>query len=91
MRKTLHLRLDNTTVRFTPEGSIVVVDAIRALSDTQRPERVWATLKRRHPQLGALCREYAFADKDVVSVADSDQWPVIQEKLLDHLLDREFQ
>jgi hypothetical protein len=85
MKQALQFRLDDTNVRFTPDGSVAVVDAIGALGDTRCPKQVWEAMKRHHPRLNTLCSEYAFAGKEVLSVADRDQWRVIQEKLLDYL------
>lgn len=87
MKQALQFQLDDANVRFTPDGSVAVVDAIGAFGNTRCPEKVWAALKRRYPQLEVLCSDYTFAGEEVLSVADGDQWLVIQEKLLDHLID----
>jgi hypothetical protein len=39
------MKLDGDRVRFTPDGKVAVVDAIRALSAVERAERIWDSLK----------------------------------------------
>jgi hypothetical protein len=88
MKPVVTLQLDEDTVRFTPDGSIAVVDAIGALSKSPRPGRIWNTLRRDHPEIVTLCTDFNFSGQ-AAYVADSEGWEVIQALLLDHLLENE--
>jgi hypothetical protein len=87
MKPVVTLQLDEDTVRFTPDGSIAVVDAIGVLSQSPRPERIWNALRRDHPETTSLCTDFKFSGDQAASVADSEGWEVIQALLLDHLLE----
>jgi hypothetical protein len=77
--------LDSCPVRFTPDGKVAVMDAIRAVSLTPFPGKVWGRLKRAHPQLPQECEEYRFDGGKPILVADSETWQRIWNVLSDHL------
>lgn len=87
MHECVTLRLEDDTVRFTPDGRIAVVDAIGALSEAECPDCIWEDLKDKHPSIMAVCGDYTFPQEETVPVADSDGWRIIQTMLLDHLID----
>lgn len=86
MAKTYLVDLGGTDIRFTPEGKVSVVDAIQALCAAQRPERVWRDLVQAHPEIGALCETYRFANADPAEVVDAPGWSVIEDLLPAHVL-----
>ena len=88
MHECVTLRLEDDTVRFTPDGRIAVVDAIGALSEAECPDCIWKDLIDKHPTVMALCGDYTFPQEETVPVAGSDAWEIIQTALLDHLIDK---
>lgn len=87
MSEYISLRLDEDRVRFTPDGKIVVVDAIGALLEERRPESVWKQLKANRPSLHGLFEEHDFGASTRHQVTDSQGWEVIESELFDYLVD----
>lgn len=89
MEDHVTLQMDDDHIRFTPNGSIAVVDAIAALSEANCPVCLWEDLKQRNPHLDDMCQDYAFPGEDSVAVADNESWIIIQTLLLEHIIDSE--
>jgi hypothetical protein len=85
MEENIIIDLDNVAVRFTPEGKISVIDAIKAVGGSERPWSVWKSLKRKHPEILDHCEGYAFQRQAPVPVADSEGWDKICAVLLEYL------
>jgi hypothetical protein len=85
--KHFTMKLDGDSVRFTPDGKIAVVDAIKALSDQDGAERIWESLKKERPEFKDLCQRYNFQEKKLDFVVDSEGWGKIEDALLDYILD----
>ena len=81
------MRLDGDSVRFTPDGKIAVVDAIKALSARNCAEGIWESLKAERPEFKGLCEGYHFQAGKVDSVVDGEGWEKIEDALLDYILD----
>ncbi|MBW1990368.1 MAG: hypothetical protein JRI97_12605 [Deltaproteobacteria bacterium] len=81
------LTLDNQAVRFTPDGKIAVLDAIRAVAQSDNAERMLENLKTKYPEIMALCEGCHFQGEGANLVADSSGWEMISMLLLDHLMD----
>lgn len=77
--------LDNCPVRFTPEGKVALLDAIKAVSRTPFPGKIWGRLRQAHPQLSEECEEYHFDDGKPILVADSQTWQRVWDLLADYL------
>ena len=88
MPRQLTLKLDNDHIRFTPDGKVAVVDAIKALSDLGDPETVWESLKAESPDIKEVYQDYDFAERKSEAVVDSEGWNKIEAALLDYILDR---
>jgi hypothetical protein len=86
--KHYSMELDGDRVRFTPDGKIAVVDAIKALSATKSGEHIWKSLKQERPEFKALCQDYHFREDRPDSVVDGHGWEKIEDALLDYILDR---
>jgi hypothetical protein len=86
--KHYSMELDGDRVRFTPDGKIAVVDAIKALSSTQGAERIWKSLKKERPEFKALCQDYNFRADRTDAVVDGHGWEKIEDALLDYILDQ---
>jgi len=85
MEKDVIMDLDNGAVRFTAEGKISVIDAIRAVGVSEHPWNVWEGLKTEHPEVLDHCEDYSFQVQDSVPVVDSEGWEKICAVLLEYL------
>ncbi len=87
MDRKLTFTLDRDPVNFTPDGKVSVLDAIRALGDTERPGVLWEELKTEHPDIASLCEEFSFQEDSPEPVVDSDGWEKIQVLLFEYVLE----
>ena len=85
--KHFMMQLDGDRVRFTPDGKVAVIDAIKALSAREGAERIWESLKEERPEFKALCQSYHFQEDKIDSVVDGEGWEKIEDALLDYILD----
>jgi hypothetical protein len=81
------MKLDGGRVRFTPDGKVAVVDAIKALSAVEGAERIWQSLKKERPEFKDLCERYNFQEDKIDSVVDGTSWGKIEAALLDYIVD----
>ena len=77
MEDTLVVHLDNQPIRFTPDGKISIVDAIKAVSKSDRPQSIWEDLKAKYPEILPHCEDYSFPRDGVTEVVDSEGWEII--------------
>ncbi len=90
MEKSLTLTLADDEVRFTVDGRMVVVDAIKAVSASENPDAIWQSFKQKHPEVSELCQDLRFGSEssyELFAVVDGDGWEYIQPLLFDHMLD----
>ena len=85
MQQTLTITLDNDSVRFTPDGKVSVVDAIKVVTGSDNPGAIWENLKTEHPDLLTYCQEHSFQSEGAVPIVGSDGWERIWMVLLDYL------
>lgn len=85
--KHFMVKLDGDRLRFTPDGKVAVVDAIKALSAKDGAERIWRSLKEERPEFKKLCQQYNFQEDKADFVVDGEGWEKIEDALLDYLLD----
>jgi hypothetical protein len=85
--KHFTMNIDGDRVRFTPDGKIAIVDAIKALGAREGAGHVWESLKREHPEFEDICEGYIFQDNKRDWVVDGAGWEEIENALLDHILD----
>ena len=81
------MKLDGDRVRFTPDGKVAVVDAIKALIAVEGAERIWQSLKKERPEFKDLCERYNFQEDKIDSVVDGESWGKIEDALLDYIVD----
>ena len=81
------LNLDNNPIRFTPDGKVSVIDAIQAVSNSNRARPIWESLKREHPDILLHCEDYSFQREAPTPVVTSDGWERVFILLPDHLLE----
>jgi hypothetical protein len=77
--------LDDTAVRFTPDGRISVLDAIKALTLSDSPEVIWEALKRDHPEIVRHSHSYSFQKAGSLPVLDSQGWDLMWTLLIDYV------
>lgn len=87
MAQPLILNLGSDPLRFTPDGKVSVVDAIRAVSNSDSPYSIWENLKAEHPEILLYCVDYSFQGKGPVPVIDSKGWERVWMLLPDYLSD----
>jgi len=79
--------LNNEPVRFTPDGRVSVVDAIRVVTNSNSPDAIWDSLKTEHPEVLMHCENYSFQTEGPIPVVNSEGWGTIWMLLPDYLLD----
>jgi len=85
MEQPLILNLESVPLRFTPDGKVSVVDAIRAVSNSKRPYSLWEKLKAEHPEILIYCEDYSFQEEGPIPVIDSKGWERVWMLLPDYL------
>jgi len=85
MEKDVVMDLDNVAVRFTAEGKISVIDAIRAVGGSEHPWTVWENLTTEHPEVLDHCEDYSFQIQGSVPVVNSEGLQKILMVLLEYL------
>jgi len=83
------MQIDNMPVRFTPDGKVAVIDAIKAVANTDRPHSIWETLQRNHPEILSFCEDYPFQENDHSPVVNSMGWDVIMPLLFYYVANEE--
>jgi hypothetical protein len=89
MTRQFTLKLDNDQIRFTPDGKVAVVDAIKALSFLGDPETVWESVKAESPEINEVYQNYDFAESKSEAVVDGEGWEKIEAALLGYMLDHD--
>jgi len=90
MEHQFTLKLDNDPIRFTPDGKVAVVDAIKALSALDEPETVWESFRAECPEINGLYQDYDFHENKPEAVVDLNGWDKIETALLDYMLDHDY-
>jgi hypothetical protein len=88
MPREFVLSMEENFIRFTPSGEIAVIDAIKALSESDTAEEIWQTLKKENPQILSHCRQFHFSKNKSALVVDNQGWGQIESLLFDYILDR---
>jgi hypothetical protein len=87
MENDVIVDLDNVAVRFTPDGKISVIDAIRAVGGFEHAWAVWEKVKTEHPEVLEHCEHYSFHRQGPVPVVNSEGWDTISSVLFGYLPD----
>jgi hypothetical protein len=85
--ESIQLELDQHPIRFTPDGKIAVMDAIKAMSEVSNSKRIWNKLAQSHPEILSLCDTYHFTSAGPTPVADWEGWETIQGHLFDYIVE----
>ena len=78
------LTLDDDPIRMTPDGKVAVTDAIRAVSKSSAPEKLWKAIIQDHPEILDHCDQHYFDDESRL-VIDTAGWEQIWHLLPDYL------
>ena len=87
MGQAMVFTLNNQSVRFTPDGKVSVVDAIRIVTNSNSPDAIWDTIKAEHPEVLMHCEDYSFQIEEPIPVVNSEGWETIWMLLPNYLLD----
>jgi hypothetical protein len=87
MERLLTVSLDEEDVRFTSDGRMSVLDAIRALTLSKNPERIWKDLKDKHPKLLDHCEDRKDPHEGLLTVVDGEGWDMMWTLLIAYILD----
>jgi len=91
MEEPFTLHLDDIPVRFTPEGKVFIIDAIKATMQSTQAHAIWEAFKSDHPEVLAYYEDYPFQGKAPIPVADSTGWEMIMTLLFSDLADDTLQ
>ena len=86
MGSLFNLEMDEEIVRFTPDGRISIVDAIKTLSGEDNAVALWDSITAKKPEILEHCDSYPSEDEEDLFVADTAAWDEIVMLLADHLL-----
>ncbi len=89
MDTLFNLKMDNEIVRFTPDGRISIVDAIRTLSGQDDSVALLDSIAATKPEILKHCEAYPSDQEEDLFVADTTAWDEIVMLLADHLLSGE--
>jgi hypothetical protein len=89
MQEPVTMHLDNMPMRFTPDGRVAVIDAIKAVTNANRPRVIWETLRRNHPEVLSFCEDYPFQENDPIEVVNSSGWELIMPLLFYYVANEE--
>ena len=87
MGQAMVFTLNNKSVRFTPDGKVSVVDAIRIVTNSNSPGAIWDTIKAEHPEVLMHCEGYSFQTEGPIAVVNSEGWETIWMLLPNYLLE----
>jgi hypothetical protein len=77
MEETLIVNFDNQPIRFTPDGKVSVVDAIKMVTGSDNPWSILENLKAEHPDLLTHCQEHVSQSEGAVPVVAGEGWEKI--------------
>jgi hypothetical protein len=86
MERMLTVNMEDGAVRFTPDGRMSVLDAIRALTLSERPEKIWKDLKKEHPELLDHCEDHHDLHEGLLTVVDGEGWEIMWGLLIAYVI-----
>lgn len=87
MENAVVINLEEEPVRFTPDGRVSVLDAIRAVSLVDDSHVIWEKLKNEHPEILRHCENHSVGNNGLITVVNSRGWEMIWLLLPEYLLD----
>ncbi|RPI79549.1 MAG: hypothetical protein EHM45_02510 [Desulfobacteraceae bacterium] len=74
MEQTTTIHFDDEPVRFTPDGKVAVLDAIRMLYCVEESQTIWERMKTEYPDILNHCEDYSFNSEGAAAVIDKEGW-----------------
>ena len=90
VEQNLVVHFDDDPVRFTPDGKVSVLDAIKALTQLDCPNLLWESLKKNHPEILIHCGSHSFQKGQSLPVVDVAGWDMLWTVLIDYLVTSYF-
>ena len=81
MNQDLSLDIGDEPVKFTSEGKVSVVDAIRAVTGSEQANSIWNQMQEEHEDILDHCEQHDFQEDDTTVVIDSEGWERLWELL----------
>lgn len=79
MEKLIIIEMNDEDIRFTPDGRVSVIDAIKVVAGSTHARKIWEKLKLEHPDVLLHCENLP-RNKDKrgdVCFVDSEGWEKI--------------
>ena len=77
MEEALKIMMGDDPVRFTEDGKVSVVDAIKAITGSERPNEIWGKLKKDNPDLLDYCEFHSDVENDDIAFINHEGWEKI--------------
>ena len=79
------VEMDDEQIRFTPDGRVYVLDAIKAVSGSDSERHIWKSMKQDHPDILNHCERHSPREGDGYLVVDTEGWDKIWMLLPEYL------
>jgi len=79
------VQMDGDQIRFTQDGHVYLLDAIKAVSGSDSERDIWRRLKLDHPEIIRLCERHTPEGGDGDLVVDPEGWDKIWMLLSEYL------
>ena len=89
MNQDVSFDIGDKSVKFTSEGKVSVVDAIRAVTGSGRAGHIWDQVRGEHTELLEHCEKHDFHDNGPTLVIDSEGWERLWELLPYYIFEKE--
>lgn len=90
MQENIILEEGNDPIRFTPDGKVAVMDAVKALGDSDHWPVLWDKVVSENPNILQYCEKYSFENEPNQLVVDSEGWERIILLLFDSMSDSDL-
>jgi hypothetical protein len=77
MEEALTIMMDDDPLRFTEDGKVSVVDAIKAITASKRAYEIWEKLKRDNPDLLDYCESHSEGEGSEIAFINHEGWEKI--------------
>ncbi|MFO7785516.1 MAG: hypothetical protein ACQET7_12640 [Thermodesulfobacteriota bacterium] len=90
MQENIILEKGEDPVRFTPDGKVAVVDAVKFMRDSDHWTDLWNKVVEENPGILQHCEKYSFENESKQLVVDSEGWERIILLLFETMSDSDF-
>ncbi|MBN1834150.1 MAG: hypothetical protein JW896_18785 [Deltaproteobacteria bacterium] len=85
MEEVLTIMMDDDPVRFTEDGKVSVIDAIKAITNSDQPHEIWEELQRDKPELLDYCESYSEVESGDMAFINHEGWEKIWLLMIEYL------